>query len=302
MKERYVGAVDIGGTKILTGIVDSQGKVWGERSFPTATGPGSAEACAQLAAGSLRSLTVDLSIPFQELGGIGIACTGPVDTLSGTVENPYTLPGWEGFPLTEKLRRLTGLKVVLENDVNGALLGEVMLRGLQQRRVLMIAFGTGIGVAVCDRGALYEAGRFHPEMGHVIVDRDGPECYCHHRGCFESLWSGASLNQRAAQAGHKDFDHLFAQYEQDDSQATAFMDQARHQLQNGVWNLMSIFKAELIILGGGLMKRYFKFAKEAIEADLGSLEDFTGKFEILPAGVMGDPALVGAARLIFETE
>lgn len=300
MKERFVCAVDIGGTKILTGIVDSHGKVHVERSFPTMTGEGGAKKSVQLIAESLRSLSEDLSIPFQELGGIGLACTGPVDTVKGTVENPYTLPGWEGFPLTDTLRQLTGLKAVLENDVNGALLGEVMLRDLERSRVLMIAFGTGIGVAACNRGALYEAGRFHPEMGHVIVDRDGPECYCRHRGCFESLWSGAALNSRSVQAGFKDFDQLFIAGGQGDRKAAAFVDQARHQLQNGVWNLMSIFKAEVIILGGGLMKRYFEFARDVIQADLRSLLDFTGEFEIVPAGVLGDPALVGAARLVFD--
>ncbi|HOS73945.1 MAG TPA: ROK family protein, partial [Verrucomicrobiota bacterium] len=77
-------------------------------------------------------------------------------------------------------------------------------------RVLMLTFGTGIGVAFCHRGDLYRAGGvYHPEMGHVIVDSEGPACYCNHVGCFESLWSGAAINRRAVDLGYRDFDELY---------------------------------------------------------------------------------------------
>jgi glucokinase len=298
---RTAGAVDIGGTKILAGIADESGKILVSRSFPTITGEGGALGSTVAIADTLRQQCASIGLAFDALAGIGIVCAGPVSPVSGVVDNPYTLPGWGGFPIAANLKRMTGLRVKLENDANGVLLGEIKLLGLKDERVLMLTFGTGIGVAICHHGELYRAnGIYHPEMGHMIVDSEGPACYCNHTGCFESLWSGAAINRRAMEMGYADFDQLYQGWKSGDTALAAFMRRAERQFANGVWNLVSIVKPDTLILGGGLMSRYFDFAAEIIRRDLAGLTDFVEEYRILKAGEQGESALVGGAALIFD--
>lgn len=300
MNKRLAGAVDIGGTKILVGIVDDKGNVHEQDVFPTITGEGGAEKSSVIIVENLRYQARKMSIPFDDLEGIGIVCAGPVDSAKGIVKNPYTLSGWEGCSLVGLMTELSGLKSSIENDVNGALLGEVYLRGLENNRVMMVSFGTGIGVAVCYYGKLHLLGEhFHPEMGHTIVDNDGPDCYCGHKGCFESLWSGAALNHRAAEIGFTRFDNLFEAWKNGNPVASEFMGVAKRQFKNGIWNLMTVFKPDTLILGGGLMKSYFNFAEELIGEDLLGAYDFVENYRVLEACKVADSALVGASRLIF---
>jgi glucokinase len=136
-------------------------------------------------------------------------------------------------------------------------------------------------------------------MGHVLADINGPDCYCGHKGCFESLWSGSALNRRAKENGYQDFDDLYSAGLEKEDRACSLMEKITLQYKNGMWNLMIIFKPQIVVLGGGLMKKYFSFAEGLLRDDLDRVEDFVEPFGVYPAGEFGDPALVGASRLIL---
>lgn len=300
MQEFRTGAVDIGGTKIQAGIVDSAGEILQEETFPTDAGRQSPQQAMERIDRILRRQCAALGIEYKALQGIGVSCAGPVDPEKGTVENPYTLAGWEGFPLVEDLTARSGLPVRLENDANGALLGEVLMRGLRDRRVMMVTFGTGIGVAFWDGQTVYRRGRFHPEMGHVIVATGGDSCYCGHRGCFESRCSGQALNRRAAQAGYADFDALYAAAAAG-GPAAKLVEEVAQEIQNGIWSLGIIFKPQCIVLAGGFAKRYFPMLRDAVLRGCAGKTDFLEDFTVLPALENRNSALVGAV-MIFKEE
>lgn len=297
---KLTGAVDIGGTKIQVGIVDRAGNVLADGCFPTASGQQSADCAVEKIAKLLEEQCRCLGIDPKSLRGIGISCTGPVDCRKGTIENPYTLSGWLGYPVVEKLAERTGLCVRMENDANGALLGEIQRRGLTGQKVLMVTLGTGIGAAFWNAGSLHRSGKYHPEMGHVIVASDGDLCYCGHRGCFESRCSGKAVNRRAEREGYRDFDELYAKAASDE-RALRLLDEIRRDLKNGIWTLNLIFKPDTIILAGGFSRRYFSFVKEAVEEDSAGKEDFLSDFEILPAFENKNSALAGA-NMLFDQE
>ena len=303
----YYGTVDIGGTKIMTGITDSDGTIQSYETFPTLEFEVSKTVERLLS--SLIHQCEQLQLDFSSLKGIGIVCAGPVDPQKGTIDNPYTLPGWDHYPIVQVLKERSHLPVLLENDVNGALLGEASIKHLTNRRVLMIAFGTGIGCAFQADGTLFRAGAgFHPELGHILIAPDSdtnplnpPElCYCGHRNCFENLWSGSALHHRAKALGFQDFNDLYEKWAKKDPDAAAFIRKIRSELQTAVWNLSSIFKPDVVILGGGVMKSYFSFAKDALSETNGSFTDFVPSYEILQADPEKNPALVGAMRLFME--
>ena len=142
-KTTLAGAVDIGGTKVSVGLVNNKGSVLikNEFSTPIKEGP---EQCIEAITSTLESQLFVEEMTFKDLRGIGIGCAGPVDAQLGLIQNPYTLPGWEGYPFTEILKLRTGINVTIENDVNAALLGEVRLKNLSEKRVLMITFGRSL--------------------------------------------------------------------------------------------------------------------------------------------------------------
>lgn len=300
MNRILTGAVDIGGTKISVGIVDGAGNLLAEKCFPSDCTRQSAQQAMDKVIGLLKEQCQEQKLLLTDLRGIGVACSGPVNLAAGSIENPYTLPGWMGFPIVEYLSRKSGLEVRLENDANGALLGEIFQRNLKDKKVLMITIGTGIGVAFWGDKKLYRSGKYHPEMGHIIVSSEKTECYCGHPGCFESCCSGRAMNGRAAAAGYKDFDDLYAGAQQQEEKAAGLLAEILRDLKNGIWGLNIIFKPEVIILAGGFSRKYFPIIKNAILEDSIGKEDFLDEFCILSACGNKNSALVGANMLFME--
>lgn len=298
MTDRVIGAVDIGGTKILVGIADDQGHVLCSESFPTQLGPGGAEGSLAKIIQLLEKQRQKISAECQNLCRIGVVCAGPVDTEKGIVQNPYTLPGWEEFPLSKRLSEETGAPVFLENDANGALTGEVTLQHLHKERVLMVTVGTGIGAAFMDRGKLYQTGSgYHPEMGHIVISSTKDLCYCGQTGCFEHLCSGTAVNKRAVQMGYIDFDGLYSGGQNGDQKALEMLARIADDFCRGLWNLCVIIKPDVLILGGGLMEQYYTFFAERFLDSIKGREDFVGLVRVVKASAQSCAALVGAAQL-----
>ncbi len=298
MQEMQIGAVDIGGTKIAVGIVDGRGNLLEEDCFPTNTEQQSPEEAMEQVLRLLRKQCDKRDILFENLKGIGISCAGPVNVQEGIVDNPFTLPGWEGFRLVDYLRDKSKLPIRLENDANGALLGEVFQRGLENRRVLMVTIGTGIGVAFWEGGKLFSHKKYHQEMGHIVVSGEKRSCYCGHEGCFESCCSGTALNARAVEAGYEDFDDMYnAAVQKKEVKAEKLLHIISKNMANGIWTLNIVFKPEVIILAGGFTRKYFEYFKQVILTDSRGKEEFLDDFLILPTSNNANPALVGAKML-----
>lgn len=298
MADYVVGAVDIGGTKIMAGIADEHGHVICSESFPTVLGEGGAETSLKRIVQLLERQRRKETKGHCHLQRIGVVCAGPVDTREGIVQNPYTLPGWEEYPLSERLSEATGVPVFLENDANGALIGEVALRNLYSERVLMVTVGTGIGAAFMDRGVLYQTGQgYHPEMGHIVISSQKDICYCGQSGCFENLCSGTAVNRRAALKGYLDFDQLFTFGKQGDQTALGILKEITDDFCRGLWNLCVIFKPDVVILGGGIMDQYYSFFSEKYLHFIKGKEDFVGRLQLAMVSTQSAPALVGAAQL-----
>ncbi len=297
IEEVLTGAVDIGGTKIHIGIVNRAGDILAEDFFPSAFEQPDAKLAMDELLKSFDVMCKKIGVSMAGLRGIGVGCTGPVNTEKGTVENPYTLPGWEGFEISKYLSVKSGLPVKMENDANAALLGEVYQRDLRDKKVLMVTVGTGIGVAFWKRGRLHRSGKYHPEMGHVIVSSKGERCYCGHKGCMESLCSGKALNKRAFDAGYADFDELYVRAGDNERKATLLLEQIRRDFANGFWNLNIVFKPEIILLAGGFAKKYFSFLEKIICEDSTGREDWMESFTVLSPWGNKNPALVGVNML-----
>jgi glucokinase len=185
--------LDIGGTKccVLAGTAD--GQVMDRVEWPSRAerGPGPMldEVCAQ---------TSRLAAAYPPALAIGVSIGGPLDAEGGVVHSPPNLPGWDSIELKRLLRERFALPVAVEHDAAACALAEFEWgRARQPRRLVYLTCATGFGAGMVFAGKPYYGafGR-SPEIGHVLLDADGPEAFGI-RGCAEAFCSARSLGRIA---------------------------------------------------------------------------------------------------------
>lgn len=297
---RAIG-IDIGGTKMAVAAVDAAGTFRARVTLPTEADRGFARAVERLA-GAIEAVCEQAGWSPAELGGIGIGCAGPVDPARGWINNPYTLTGWDRCDIVTPLRARFGVPVRLENDADAAVAGECFSgagRGFDP--VVMLTLGTGVGGAAIVRGEIYRgAGGEHPELGHLWVAGEGPECYCGARGCLESLVSGTAVGAAGRAQGYADARAVFAAARAGEPAARAIVERACEALAAGAWTIFHTFLPRRLILGGSLGQAHFDGFAAAIRGRLERATQFTvGGVEIVPAALGNDAGVLGAAALVL---
>src|SRR5580700_9483698 len=198
----YFIGVDVGGTKVAAGLVNSAGVITHQTRVPMVATDAAAGLRAVIAAIDTVRAAADLD---QELAGvisgIGICAPGPLNPKTGVVVNPPNLPGWRDVPLAQMASGKFGLPARLENDCNAAGLAEARYgaaRGYSS--VFYAAIGTGIGSGIILDGKIYHGKNgAAAEGGHVSIDyRSATVCRCGSRGCIEALASGHVLERIGA--------------------------------------------------------------------------------------------------------
>lgn len=306
-----VGAVDIGGTKIAVGLVDSSGRIFEREVRPTEPEKGFGDGLERIRAMLARCLEWQ---PGSHLAGIGVGCTGPVDPDTGVLGPNSFLPLWEGVGLVERMQAVLGVPVAIENDADAAALGEVSWgAGQGSARCVYVTVSTGIGCGVVLDGRLYRgAGGAHPELGHLSLELagGGPVCYCGGRGCWESLASGPALaswyRDQAARRGIPapeivDAREICRRAEQDEPLAVEAVAREGFYLGAGLANLINAFVPDVIVLGGGVMESWPLFEARAREVIHQHCRLVPHERAELRRASLGDrTGLAGAARVWFH--
>ena len=297
-----IGAVDIGGTKIAVGIVDSNGRVVRRVEGPTEAERGY-DAGLQKITQMLKEV---LSTTGAAICGIGIGSTGMLDPIRGAWTDVDFLPGWEGKNPVEDLSREFGVSAAMENDGDAGALAETYWgAGKGKSRLVYVTVGTGIGGGIILDGHLYRgvAGS-HPEIGHHVMEASGPECTCGLRGCWEALAAGSSMEKWYAEnrpATERDGKPLSAREicelaRKGNEFAKRAVDREGMYLGLGLANLIGMFVPEVIVLGGGMMGAadlYLGKIREVIRSGCRFVP--AEKTEIALAALGEDANLIGAA-------
>jgi glucokinase len=277
-----VAGIDIGGTKIATLIVDADGAVLGRATHASSVGDqgGAVPAIAAcldqaLAAAGLRR---------QDLVAVGVGVPGRVDPAKGLVTLAVNL-GWTDFVLRDALELELGRPVVIENDVRAAAIG------LHERRVIgdasdlaYLAVGTGIAAGVILDGRLHRGARgLAGEIGHAIVETDGPRCVCGQGGCLEAFASGPSIARRAnADSAEAVYDAAAS----GDPTAIALVDDVGRRLAWAIHTLVMTYDVQRVVVGGGVSHAGPSFEtplRRELER-LRAASDLAG--ELLPADIV----------------
>jgi len=298
-----IGAVDIGGTKIAVGVVDDHGKVLSKTQSPT--DPDRYEAGIESIARMLHDGARQAGV---QITGIGIGSTGPVDPMKGEFGDVDFLPGWRGRSPVRDLAERFKLRVALENDGDAAALAEAGWgAGRNRSRLIYVTVGTGIGGGIVLDGKLYRGVEgAHPEVGHHVVDPNGPQCSCGFRGCWESLAAGPAMAAWMESQAPADYPHrqgITAQRicelaQQGDAVALQAVEHEAFYLGLGLANLINLFAPDAIVLSGSVMKSAHLFL-ERIRKLIRSGCRFVPaeKTELMLASLGDDTNLIGAARV-----
>ena len=168
-------AIDIGGTKLAAGIVDTEGRILARGEVPTLAAEGLEPVLGRIV-GLGRDLLARPEVADVSVHRVGVGCAGPVDLKAGIVFNPPNLPGWVRVPLIDDLQQALALPAVLENDANAAALGEFRYgAGRGARSIVYMTVSTGIGGGIILDGKVWHGLKDAAgEIGHMTVCPDGP--------------------------------------------------------------------------------------------------------------------------------
>lgn len=272
--------VDIGGTKVAAGLVDSEGVI----QFQTRVAMparDSAEAGFAAVRSAIEAVLNAHPDARSHLTGIGICAPGPLDPATGVILNPPNVPCWRNFPLAAEVQRAFGLAAKVDNDGNAAALAEALWgAGKSYRNVFYATLGTGIGTGIVfDRCIYHGRTGSAAEGGHVTIDFRGPVCGCGKRGCIEALCSGPAIARRAREqlvampaadsmlrrlAGGDlaalDAAMVAEAFRQGDSLAANVLQETADLLAVWAGNIIDLLEPDVFIFGGGvaqLMSAFF---------------------------------------------
>ena len=258
--------VDVGGTKILVGLVTQDGEVVETRRYPMdCTNPVS----------TLNSIETALADFMSAWAGpvplaMGLGLVGQTNPSAGMWVRARNLPIHSPVPLVRLLRKQAGLPAVLDNDVHAATLAELRWGiGKETKDFIYLNIGTGLAAGlVCNGQLVRGAANYAGELGHMIVDPGGILCACGQRGCLEPIASGGGIlaQVRAGLRDHPDSvlfepakegvlsaSQVFRAAESDDRLAVRITGKAVQALSTALINLVNILNPAVIIYGGGVV-------------------------------------------------
>jgi len=305
--------IDVGGTKVLGGVVDEAGKVLTTARKDTPRQGGSA--LTQTIADVAKELLQQHSV-----ASVGVSAAGFVSSDRKTMLATPNIADWNGVDLDNQLTKLIGLPVVIENDANAAAWGEAKFgAGKNQAHMMMLTVGTGIGGGIVVNGALYRgAFGIAAEFGHMRVVPEGHICGCGARGCFEQYASGNALLRHAREAinaspevarnllsrGDGTVAGLTGQAITDaardgDPVALAAFNTTGQWLGAGIASLAVLLDPACVVIGGGVIDAgeiLLKPTRESLQRNM----PFAGKHpypQIIAAQLGNEAGLVGVADL-----
>lgn len=313
MKERkYVVGVDLGGTKVATALITTDGDIIKRVRLDTMSEQGP-ETLINRIAQSVKDVQQGLNIL-----GVGVASPGPLDSDNGVVLYTPNLAGWTNVPLRDKLHAALQSEVKLANDANAAAWGEYVFgAGRGTQNMIYITISTGIGSGLVLNGELFVGtNTFAGELGHTIINPDGVRCGCGNIGCWEACASGTAIGRYAQEAvadgPTKIADlaqeegvpvsakHVFEAVQLGDEVAQEIFDKVVHFIGIGLTNTIHAYNPERIVIGGGVSNAgdlLFDAIRKKTDELL--MSPYRGTCDIVPAQLGNDVGVLGAAALFL---
>ena len=314
----YRLGIDLGGTNIVAGVVDEEYKIIAKASCKTNVPRPESDICDSMAEVAVKACE-KAGISIDDVESIGIGVPGAVNPKTGVVAYSANLyfNNWE---VTKMMSERLGKKVIIENDANAAALGEYLAGAAKgAKNAVAITLGTGVGGGIIINGNIYSGSNYAgAELGHIVIVKDGKECGCGRKGCWEAYSSATGLiNMTKAKilSEKLDFSYMLKQVGGDinkvngktafdaaaagDPDAQEVLDEYFSYLATGLVNIINIFQPDVLCIGGGISNQgenLLSPLRKIIEEERYSKH--TDKQTMLCTCTLGnDAGIIGAAFL-----
>ncbi|MEX2672975.1 MAG: ROK family glucokinase [Phycisphaeraceae bacterium] len=260
----YQIGLDLGGTNIKGGLLNSKAEVLAKRSIATEADQGPAHVMDRMAELS-RTLAEEAGVQMTEISAVGVGTPGPTDAECAVVLGAPNLKGWVNIPLRDELKARLDRPIRVFNDANVAAYGEFWTgAGEEASDMILLTLGTGVGGGIIIAGELFAgAHNAGTELGHMIMQINGRPCPCGQLGCLEQYASANAIardaqrlldegrsSQLPANPTSKD---VFEAAQQGDAVSVEVLDTFADYLGVACVNLVRIFDPQVIVLGGGVV-------------------------------------------------
>ena len=320
MAGKYNVCLDIGGTKVLGAIFNEQGEIIHRLKKRTKEYGDDVANIEKIIIDTVKEMLDAAELKKSDINAISAGAPGVSDSATGIVLFTPNLP-WRNYDLRTPIEEKFGAKFYIGNDVNCGVLGEYKY-GVAQgyKNVVGIFPGTGMGGGIIINGELYTGTGFKAgELGHMVLDPEGPLCGCGQRGCFEAFSSKKGMSAyilqqvsrgRESYLGDKIENGVFrSKYlkkalKMSDKVTVEAVDRACHYLAVATGSLINIFSPDLIVYGGGIMEACGDLFLEKIldEVDKYCMPSIRPTVELKCATLGDDSVIYGALAMITDAE
>lgn len=310
----YIG-IDLGGTNIKAGVVDEEFNIVSKATCKTNLPRPAEEICADMAKVALEAVE-KAGLTLDNIESVGIGTPGTANSATGIIEYSNNL-GFLNFPVVELMKTYISKPCYVENDANAAAYGEFVAGAAKGANdAVCITLGTGVGGGIIINGKIYSGFNFAgAEIGHTVIDPNGPECTCGRKGCFEAFSSATGLIRMTKEAMESDKDSLiwkaseeegkvsartaFDAMRMGDATAQAVIDKYIKYLACGITNTINIFQPDILCIGGGVCNEGDPLLlplKELVKKEVYT-KNSAKNTEIVIAKLGNDAGIIGAAFL-----
>ncbi len=310
----YIG-IDLGGTNIKAGVVNENYEIVSKATTKTLLPRPAEEICADMAKVSLEAVQ-QAGLTLDDIESVGIGTPGTANSETGIIEYSNNL-GFLNLPVVEIMQKHIDKPVYVENDANAAAYGEFVAGAAKGANdAVCITLGTGVGGGIIINGKIYSGFNFAgAEIGHTVVDPNGPECTCGRKGCFEVFSSATGLVRMTKEAMYEDKSSIMWKMNEEDgkvSARTAFnamragdragkavVDKYIKYLACGITNTINIFQPDILCIGGGVCNEGDPLLlplKELVAKEVYT-KNSAKNTEIVIAKLGNDAGIIGAAFL-----
>lgn len=315
----YVVGIDLGGTKILAGVVAADQRILGRSKRPTPAREGG-NAIFRTILECVDEALAAARLARSDIAAVGVGSPGPLNPDTGVILFSANL-NVRDFSLGPDLSSILQRPVLVQNDVRVGGYGEFRLGAGRGHRNLIAAFvGTGIGGCLILDGKVVSGATGNAgEIGHIIVKAGGPRCGCGSRGCMEALASKTAIARRIGKAVRKGLPTVLGErvtkksgrlksgeladaVAASDPVALREVHRAAHYLGLGLGSLVNVFGPELVIIGGGVAGALGGPFIDLIRASARHqiLIDPDKKIRFVQAALGDDAGILGAGLLARE--
>lgn len=318
MAETYYICLDIGGTKVLGAIFNSQKEIIYRLKKKTKSAGDSSQNIEDLIISVVDEMINESKIDRKLIKAIAAGAPGVIDQDEGLVLFSPNLP-WRNYNIKKPIESKFGVPFYIGNDVNVGVLGEYKYGAAKgYKNVVGLFVGTGMGGGLILDGKLYTGNQFKgAELGHMVLNEEGPRCNCGQRGCLEAFSSKQGISDYIKQQVARGRETMMAEavngsifkskalkasLEANDKVATEAVSRACHYLSIATGNLINIFSPEIVIYGGGVVEACGEAFLPLIlgEVDKYCMPSIRDTVEIKNAALGDDSILYGALSMILD--